>query len=91
MAVVLRTDEEAADVARLGCLRERMMNVEPIFVFDDPPTLLIVYVSLDEARESLESLDVEERQAAFTASGQVIDVTPVDDLFAVSSSLIATI
>lgn len=59
-----------------------MGAVEPVFVFDDPPTLLVVYASLKEARESVESVDVGEHQEAFTATGQLVDVTATEDLFA---------
>ena len=56
--------------------------MEPIFVFEDQPTLLMVYRSVEGARESVESLDVAEGQAAFTADGHVVDVRRTDDLFA---------
>ncbi len=54
--------------------------MKPVFVFDDPPSLLEVYESIEEARESVESLDVTaEQQLAFTAAGQVIEVAPALD------------
>ena len=56
--------------------------VEPVFVFDDPPNVLVVYPSLDAARQSVESLDVSEKQEAFTATGQVVRVTPTGDILA---------
>ena len=56
--------------------------VDPIFVFEGRPTLLMIYRSAEGARESLESLDVAEGQAAFTADGRVVDVRPTDGLFA---------
>ena len=56
--------------------------MEPVFVFDDPPSLLVVYESLDQARGSVESLDVTEEQIAFTAAGRVIEVASVENLWA---------
>jgi len=56
-----------------------------IFVFDSPePADVTVYPNLDWARESLESLDVagDGYEPAFTATGQVVQVSPSDDLFA---------
>lgn len=66
---------------RVTCLR-KTRHVEPVFVFDDPPTVLAVYASLEEAGESLESLDAVEDQVAFTATGQVVEVAATGDLFA---------
>ncbi len=63
------------------------MNLDQaaIFVLESPkPTSVIVYPNLDWARGSLDSLDVAGGgyELAFTATGQIVQVAPSDDLFA---------
>lgn len=65
-------------------MEARSSGQQAVFLFvDEEPSTVAIYPDLDWARESLESEDVASfKDQAFTADGQVVEVTESGNLFA---------